>query len=126
MEKAEAIVTSQNRFIYGRWVQPRITTSLINEHRRDPFGKHSSDLDIVLNFFRRRPDKSKPLYVLVRERAGQYRIGEAPMTRGQPVRIVVEEVYRSEEEAEHAVFLRQVRDFAAWPSEVSVPGSSKG
>jgi branched-chain amino acid transport system permease protein len=92
-------------------VERRITPELIAEHRAHPFGPHSTDLQIVLRFLRRDLITTRPRYVIVAERPYEsgYRIGENPRRPGAPI-VLTGETFATEEEAEHAVFLRRLRD----------------
>ena len=118
MRKIDLISDRQNRFIFDRWIRPRITPGIIEEHRSNPFGKHSPDLDIVMNYFRRSPDPLRRAYVIVKIAPGEYQIGEAPWTRGQPIRMIDDQIFGSEQEAEHGAFLRQLADAGIDPSGV--------
>lgn len=89
-------------------VKSLVTDELIEEHRRRPLGQHSDALERVLHYFRRAPLAGK--YVIVATKPFQeYCIGVHPGVRGQPVRLL-DEVYTSESECFHAVFLRRVND----------------
>lgn len=92
-------------------VRPRITPRLVEEHRADPFGRHGVDLEIVLRFLRRDLITTRPRYVIVAEEPyeSRYRIGENPRRPGAPITLT-DESYATEEEAQHAVFLRRLRD----------------
>ena len=109
METAKGIYWRTNSTILDRWVRPRVTDRLIEEHRSNPFGKHSPDLDIVLNFLRRESHPDKPLYVIVRNPDGSHVAATASSVRGAPVQSFGP-LYPSEEEAEHAIFLQQLHD----------------
>ena len=115
MKEITAMREKKSLFILDRWIRPKVSSKLIQEHRQDPFGKHSPELDIVLNFLRRRPLKEKPMYVVVRVATDVYVIGEVSDVRGQPVRFVGGRTFPSEEEVEHAVFLRQLGDYEVGP-----------
>jgi hypothetical protein len=105
---AAAYAAAQHRFLTH--VKPRITPAVIAEHRADPFGRHSVDLDIVLRYLGRDLMASRPRYVLVAEVPyGRCCIGENPRIPGAPIK-VTHECYASEEEAQHAIFLRRLHD----------------
>jgi branched-chain amino acid transport system permease protein len=86
------------------WIRPRITPALIAEHRRDPFGRHSADLDIVLTYLRRVHDA----LVIVEREPGRYAVAELPRERAGPLRIDERTVFQSEEQAAHAILERQL------------------
>lgn len=86
-----------------------ITDELIEEHRTKPLGQHSDDLERVLQYFRRQPQAGKYLGVMTKPWE-DYRIGVISGVRGVPARILDDEVFHSEEEILHGIFLRRVRD----------------
>lgn len=89
-----------------------ITDELISEHEENPLGfrgRHSSNLQFVLNYFRRAPQAGK--YIIVASVPWQeYRIGVLSGARGAPPEVLEEPVFATEEEAIHGVFLSRVRD----------------
>ena len=99
------------RHRYATRIAPRITPQLIEEHRADPFGRHSDELEVVLRFLRRDLVTTRPRYVIVAERPYEspYRIGEHSRRPGAPITLTAE-CYATEEEAQHAIFLRRLRD----------------
>ena len=95
---------------------------LIDEHRRNPIGMparngtpalgHSPELARVLDKLRGQPIDGK--YVIVcRRQFQEYYIGVCSGTRGEPVRILDDQVFANEYDAEHAVFLRRISEFLA-------------
>ncbi|HZC99148.1 MAG TPA: inner-membrane translocator [Actinomycetes bacterium] len=92
-------------------VKSLITDDLIEEHKARPLGQHSDALERVLNYFRRGSLAGKYLIVATKP-FQEYRIGIHPGVRGQPVRLL-DDVYTSEQEVFHAVFLRRVNDLLA-------------
>lgn len=114
----EAIEFSDKQEVYYRRFDKRlrehlktlVTDELIEEHRKDPLGKHSDNLNRVLNYFRRgeMPDK----YAIMRLPDGfhKYRIVAMSGFRNAPPRQVDDRVYESLDEAYHAVFLLRVND----------------
>lgn len=109
--KADAVMQAHERWIWERTVRPLVTDQIIKEHREQPFGKHSLALDRVLGFLRRDPDKDLPRYVSVMTVPGhEWRIGTHPRVRGRPFTILDDETFDSEEDVEHAVFLRRLHD----------------
>lgn len=107
--------------IAEREILPRITEETIQEHREHPIGKHSDDLERVLNYFRRQPIEGKYV-ILETEKFEEFYIGELPGVRGEPPAKLddplsgIEEAsdlpypLESVEQAEHAVFLKRVDD----------------
>jgi branched-chain amino acid transport system permease protein len=101
---------------------PETRQRLIEEHRRNPVGTpgragrpaigHSPDLARVVDKFRRQPMEGK--YVMVcRRQFEEYYIGVCSGVRGEPVRILQDRVFTSEEEVEHAIFLKRIDEFLA-------------
>ncbi len=85
-------------------IRALISDELIEEHRRNPLGQHSDALERVLNFFRR-----PPTYALYAEQAFEkYRVIKVPVTPGASPEPISEDVFRSEHDAAHAVFLLHV------------------
>lgn len=104
----------RNWFIFKELIEPRLSSALLEEHVRDPFGPHSVDLDIVLAFFRRNPGRT-PVLVAVVSGDGQYQIGEVPRARGEPIKVDSSVEYSSEEEVDHAVLRRQIAAYTESP-----------
>ena len=104
-----ADAAARHRFLTR--VKPRITAALVAEHRADPLGRHTAELELVLRHLARDLARSRPRYVIVCETPydGDYRVAENPRVPGAPI-VVTEERYRSEEEAQHAIFLKRLRD----------------
>ena len=73
---------------------------------------HSDDLARVLDKLRRAPMTGKYVRVCIRPHEG-YNIGIVSGVRGQPVKILEDETYPSEEACEHAIFVRRVSDLLA-------------
>ena len=114
-------------FITRTYVLPLLTAAeskaqLIAEHKGNPIGMpgkagnkgigHSDDLARVLDKLRRAPMTGKYVRVCIRPHEG-YNIGIVSGVRGQPVKILEDETYPSEEACEHAIFERRVSDLLA-------------
>src|SRR3546814_20222275 len=79
---------------------------LIEECRRKPGGRHSGELQRLLNILRGGPLEGK--YVLVRTKPDQeWVLAQLSGIRGEPVRIHSDQVFHSLEAAEWAVFKRR-------------------
>jgi branched-chain amino acid transport system permease protein len=114
---------STDDYITRTYVLPLLTdegtrSRLIAEHKANPVAgppkegrppiEHSKDLRTVLDKFRRQPMQGK--YITVCKRLHQdYRIGICSGVRGEPVDIL-EDSFSSEEESEHAIFLKRIAD----------------
>ncbi|WP_238532928.1 inner-membrane translocator [Halalkalicoccus jeotgali] len=118
---AEQAYSELDEGIAKREILPRINTELIKEHKEHPIGRHSDDLERVLNYFRRQPMEGKYV-ILETEKFEEFYIGELPGVRGEPPEKLdnplagIDEAkdlpypLKSVEQAEHAVFLRRIKD----------------
>lgn len=90
-------------------ILPRIDDEIIQEHQENPIGQHSDDLERVLTYFRRQPVEDK--YILIEvEKDQAWKIGKTTGVRGDPPEIVDDQTFESQEEAEHALFLKRIDD----------------
>ncbi|MEL7466584.1 MAG: branched-chain amino acid ABC transporter permease [Pseudomonadota bacterium] len=87
-----------------------ITPELIEEHRRDPLGRHSDALGRVLNYFRRGEMADKYIIHRMEPAVEKFRIMAVSGVRGMPPRVVDDREYDDIREAYHAVFLLRVND----------------
>lgn len=116
MTSAAASVADRQLTAYARFdarirthIKSLINDDLIAEHRRQPLGQHSDDLERVLNYFHRPPH-----YALYTPKVFQeYRIIRLPLTPGAPPQPIDDVVYRSKNEGLHAVFLQHLADLMA-------------
>lgn len=102
-------------------ILPLLDEELIQEHRDNPIGAHSDDLERVLNYFRRQPMSGKYV-ILETEKFETFYIGQLTGNRGDkpekledPLSSIDEADHlpyplTSVEQAEHAVFLKRVDD----------------
>lgn len=90
-------------------IRALVTPALIEEHRRKPLGRHSDELERVLNFFRRPPAYALYSRVPMRE----WQLIRLPIAAGSPPAPLDATVYRDEAEAMHALFMRNVDDLMA-------------
>jgi hypothetical protein len=108
MAKQAAITQDLKRYIWLNNIAPLVSDELIEEHRRNPLGLHSADLDRVLYFLRGDPVPDVPrLVVVIVKPEQEWAIGEHSRQKGVPV-LVREGIYESVEEIEHAVFLERL------------------
>lgn len=92
-------------------IKALVTPELIAEHEADPNGLHSDRLQRVLAYFRRGLIAGK--YIVVAEEPfARYRIGVLNGMRGTPID-VLDEVYPTEKDVLHAIFLRRLHDIGA-------------
>jgi branched-chain amino acid transport system permease protein len=98
---------------------------LVEEHRKNPIGVpgkgghyavgHSEELARVLDKLRRAPMAGKYVIVCTKPHE-EWRIGRLSGVRGDAPEILRDGPYASQDEAEHAVFLKRVDDLlAAYP-----------
>lgn len=113
---AASVVQDKALLVHVRWnartgerMKALITDDLIDEHKHKPFGQHSDALERVLNYFRRAPQAGKYIGVCTKPWE-EWRIGVLSGIRGVPPTILEEERFTSEEDAQHGIFLRRVRD----------------
>ncbi|MDQ1425597.1 MAG: hypothetical protein QOD72_3095 [Acidimicrobiaceae bacterium] len=108
MAKQSAITRDVKRYIWLHNIEPLIRGELVEEHRRNPLGHHSAELDMVLYFLRGDPLPDDPrLVVVIVKPEREWAIGEHSRQKGVPV-LVREGIYESVEEIEHAVFLERL------------------
>jgi len=88
-------------------ILPRIDDEIIAEHKENPIGQHSDDLERILTYFRRQPLEDK--YILIEtKKFEEWVIAKTTGVRGEPPEVVSQTTYSSQEEAEHALFLKRV------------------
>ncbi|WP_148287964.1 hypothetical protein [Rhodopseudomonas sp. B29] len=85
-----------------------VSPHVIEEHRRSPIGQHSEPLERLLAYFRRRPLAGRYAIMVVKPFEA-YRLVQLSGERGVPPAPSDETIYRSQAEAEHAIFLRNVQ-----------------
>jgi hypothetical protein len=121
MAKQAAITNDVKRYIWLHNIEPLISDQLVDEHRRNPLGLHSADLDRVLYFLRGDPLPDSPrLVVVIVKPEREWAIGEHSRQKGVPV-LVREGIYESVEEIEHAVFLERLAAVRATYGSLDVP-----
>ena len=109
--KSAAVMRAHERLIWERTIKPLITNEIFSEHHTRPYGTHSPALNLVLDFLRRDTNKDFPRYVSVMTVPGrEWRIATHSRIRGRPLTILNEAAFGSEEDVEHAVFVRRLRD----------------
>jgi hypothetical protein len=102
--RQRAVTDAAMGFIWENTVRPLVTDEVIEEHRGNPFGRHSPALDMVLGFLRNDPLRMSPrLVVVILRPEEQWAIGDVSREVGVPVH-VRPDVYYSVEEIEHAIF----------------------
>jgi len=79
------------------------TSDLIEEFRRQPIGRHSPELRLLLNNLRR-SQKGDPYILICTKPQSEWKLARKPAGRGSAVRLVPGFVFTSPEEAEWEVF----------------------
>ena len=99
------------RFTAGLKTQIKslITPALIEEHRLKPLGQTSDALERVKNYLSRPP--AYGLYARVPMR--EWQIIRLPVVSGAPAAPIDQTIFRSEDEAYHAVFIKHIEDLLA-------------
>jgi hypothetical protein len=110
MDKVRTVIERNKRYIWETHIRPLVTAEIVEEHRRDPFGHHSVELDMVLAFLRSDPLRTAPQYVVMCVRPEEeWVIGEHSRMRGRPIVAPPDaERYSSVEQVEHAIFLKRL------------------
>jgi hypothetical protein len=104
------------RSILEQQVRPLVTAALVAEHRDHPLGPHSAELRVVMNFLRSYPARNRPRYVLLREDDPDgWQLAALPSEPGGEIRPLGGDCYETHGEAEHAAFLRRLRDLGLSP-----------
>jgi predicted transcriptional regulator YdeE len=109
MKKVDAITEDRKRFIWHKTVKPLINDDIIAEHKADPFGDHTPELDMVLAFTRSDPIQDKPrLIVVIKTPEKEWVVGEHDRRKGEVIR-TRGEIYDSLEEIQHVIFLERLK-----------------
>ncbi len=121
-QKNWALMAAED-YLTRKYVPPLLTNQavrekLIEEHRKNPIGiagnrgkpgvGHSPELCRVLDKLRRAPMPGKYCRVCTKPHE-EWCIGILPGERGEPI-TVLNEVFASEDECEHAVFVKRVEE----------------
>lgn len=97
-------------------LQLLVTREIIEEHKLNPIGKHSDQLEKLLFYLRKyHPsvclNQQKGRYVIICTKPHQeWCIGELSDVRGVPPKLLTDESFTSRQEAEHDVFIRRLKD----------------
>ena len=82
---------------------------LIEEFRRQPIGRHSPDLRLLLN--RMRMSEGKRPYILICTKPHrEWRLGRKSSARGSEVELIPEVIFHSPEEAGWVIFKRRWKE----------------
>ncbi|MEH7123386.1 hypothetical protein V7122_04685 [Bacillus sp. JJ1532] len=108
--QAKKAYLSTDKYILENNIKPLITEELIEEHRKQPVGRHSYNLSMVLNFLRRNHEiiEGKDLIVCTKPHQ-EWCLGEHPGKRGVPYKVFEDQCFDTREKAEHALFLKRLK-----------------
>lgn len=110
--KHEAVYYDIDMRLFETTIKPLITKELIEEHRKNPIGKHSDDLGLVLRFFRRHHEQLEGKDVVICTTPNkEWHLGVYPGERGKGPTIFWEESFDSIEAAEHGLFLKRLKKY---------------
>jgi len=110
--RGKAVYMDKDMRIFETKVKPLITKELIEEYKSNPIGKHSEQLDIVLNFLRRHHEHMEGKYVIVcTEPHKEWRIAEHPGVRGERPTIFWDQRFDTREAAEYGLFLKRLQKY---------------
>jgi branched-chain amino acid transport system permease protein len=108
-------VDDAERIVYDRFYRtvrarliPLVRPDLVEEHRVQPRGQHSADLERILHYFRSGPAKGKYVIVCTKPHE-EYRIGMLSGRRGEAPRVLGDQRFPSVTAAEHGVFERRLQ-----------------
>ena len=86
-----------------------ISDEIIEEHRKNPLGRHSEPLERLLHYFRSAPHPGK--YVIKKdEKSRKFHVAQLSGLRATPLKEVSEVEYDTALEVYHEIFLRRVRE----------------
>ncbi|GAB7387634.1 hypothetical protein BSNK01_14710 [Bacillaceae bacterium] len=123
-DQARKVYLETDKRILENKIKPLITKELIEEHRKNPIGKHSRELDVVLNYLRRNHEEMEGKYLIIcTEPHKKWCLGQHPGARGVPYKIFMDECYDSREAAEHALFIKRLKKYGLWDEEKFGEGS---
>jgi branched-chain amino acid transport system permease protein len=111
MADQQRIMADLEDHLWRSTIEPLLNDDLVAEHAQNPFGRHSPELSKVLHCLQRNGGVQRDQYVLIEvQPARAWRIARLSGERQVPPRLDGATIYRSRDEAEHAVFLRRLED----------------
>lgn len=98
------------KLIFEQQIRPRVTPAIIEEHKNNPIGHHSDDLERILIYLRKHHGQMAGKYILVCTIPHQeWRVAENTGRRKEPPKLL-EETYTDRYKAEHGIFLKRLKD----------------
>jgi hypothetical protein len=108
--RAHAVYRQVEKHIFQTEIVPRVTAEIIEEHRAKPIGKHSDELERVLTYLRKNHLEIGGKYILVCTKPHEeWRIATITGGPDRPP-VLLDEAFTDRFEAEHAIFLKRLRD----------------
>jgi hypothetical protein len=113
LARVDWLVVDANRILWREEIAHLLTPELIDEHRRDPVGRHSPALEKALDFIRSNPvPGALPLVLITIVPGHEWAIAEYP-PEGESEPRVREGTYTSRAQAEHDIFVERIRTIEA-------------
>lgn len=111
-KETQISVDWDKKFFFEERIKPLVTAKVIEEHKKNPIGLHSDDLERILIFMRRHEYLMTNKYVIVcTKEHKEWCIGQLSGIRGIGPKIFTDECFASRLEAEHGVFLKRLKDW---------------
>lgn len=106
--RAHKAYKTAEQYILEKEIKPRISKEIIDEHKNNPIGKHSDNLERVLIYFRKNHLEMEGKYILVCTKPHEeWRIAELSGKKGVPPKLL-DDVFDDRFEAEHGLFLKRL------------------
>ncbi|MFZ0168858.1 MAG: hypothetical protein WAL64_05475 [Candidatus Dormiibacterota bacterium] len=111
MSEYSLLLEEAERHIWLSAIEPELDEDIIGEHAKRPFGPHSPSLSRVLHYLQRNGGVQRGQYILIEvQPAHAWQIARLSGDRTVPPKPDPSTTYHSRADAEHAVFLRRLRD----------------
>jgi hypothetical protein len=109
-EREHRVFRDVEQALFKEHVAPRITEAIINEHRANPIGKHSDDLERVLIYLRKHHLEMAGKYILVCTKPHEeWRIATITGVPNEPPQLL-DDTFNDRFQAEHGLFLKRLAD----------------
>ena len=116
LAREHAAYLQVERHILETEVKPRIARAIVDEHRENPIGKHSDELERVLIYLRKHHLEMPGKYILVCTKPHQeWRIATLSGKPGVPPELL-DDSFPDRHEAEHGLFLKRLADNGLQPA----------
>lgn len=102
--------TLAEKILFERHIKPRVSSEIIAEHKENPVGHHSDDLERVLIYLRKHHGQMAGKYILVcTVPHEEWRVAQITGVRKQPP-VLLDQKYPNRFQAEHGIFLLRLQD----------------